>query len=85
MRKENPEQIIVKDLFRIFASFRAAGKGNIYVGGCQRFFLRLERALPLGLCKVDQQNACTRRIPARTPMLSIPTSLTDGPRPATKD
>ena len=46
-------------------------------------FLRLR--FPLGLCRVDQQNACTNRIPAVTPMLSIPTSRTEGPRSATKD
>lgn len=52
-----------------------------YIG--QRRFLRLR--FPLGLCRVDQQNACTSRIPAVTPILSMLTSRTEGPRSATKD
>ncbi len=39
----------------------------------------------LGGCKVDQQNACTSKIPIIAPQLSIPTSLTEGPRASTKD
>ena len=54
MRKENPEQIIVKDLFRIFASFRAAGKGNIYVGVC------IDTACTLGMCA--ERNAIANMI-----------------------
>ena len=52
-----------------------------YIG--QRRFLRLR--FPLGLCRVDQQNVCTSRIPAVTPILSMLTSRTEGPRSATKD
>ena len=46
---------------------------------------RVRLRFPLGLCKVDQQNACTSRIPAVTPILSMLTSRTEGPRSATKD
>ena len=31
------------------------------------------------------QNACTSKIPISAPQLSIPTSLTEGPRASTKD
>ena len=48
---------------------------------CFFFFL----FFPAGLCRVDQQNACTRIIPINAPMLSMPTSFTEGPLPPTKD
>ena len=51
-------------------------------GVFRRFFR--DFLLP-GVCKVDQQNACTSKIPISAPQLSIPTSLTEGPRASTKD
>ena len=38
-----------------------------------------------GLCNVDQQNNWTSMIPIKAPLLSMQTSRTEGPRPATKD
>ena len=49
-------------------------------GVFRRFFR--DFLLP-GVCKVDQQNACTSKIPISAPPLSIPTSLTEGPRELT--
>ena len=56
----------------------------VFSGQYQRCFLRLD-LLCAGLCMVDQQKACTRRIPTKAPILSMPTSFRGRDRPATKD
>ena len=64
--------------------FRSGRSQNSYLRLC--VFLRFFSSiffLP-GVCKVDQQNACTSKIPIIAPQLSIPTSLTEGPRASTK-
>ena len=59
--------------------FRSGRSQNSYLRLCA--FLRFFRDFfLLGVCKVDQQNACTSKIPIIAPQLSIPTSLTEGPR-----
>ena len=59
--------------------FRSGRSQNSYLRLCA--FLRFFRDFFLpGVCKVDQQNACTSKIPIIAPQLSIPTSLTEGPR-----
>ena len=64
--------------------FRSGRSQNSYLRLCA--FLRFFRDFFLpGVCKVDQQNACTSKIPIIAPQLSIPTSLTEGPRASTKD
>ena len=51
-----------------------------YVYGLRFFFLGLG-----SICSVVQQKSFTTMIPKNAPILSIPTSRREGPRPSTKD
>ena len=51
---------------------------------CHMRFLCFARGRKMVILPRKQKN-CTIRMPIKMPMLSMPTSLTEGPRPATKD